>query len=94
MKIDAHQHFWNYDQETFGWISDDMAVIRKSFGPEDLKPILDYLGFDGCVFVQVNQTEQETIDYNEVALKNDFMALHDTFHTIVGLCKAEDEHEH
>ena len=31
---------------------------------------------------------------SDEALKNDFMALHDTFHTIVGLCKAEDEHEH
>ena len=42
MKIDAHQHFWTYDPETFAWISDDMAGIRRSFQPEDLKPVLDY----------------------------------------------------
>lgn len=73
MKIDSHQHFWTYDPETFAWISDDMANIRRSFQPEDLKPILDYHEFDGCVFVQVNQNEQETIHFNEVALQHDFV---------------------
>lgn len=73
MKIDAHQHFWTYDPETFAWISNDMAAIRRSFQPRDLKPILDYHGFDGCVFVQVNQTEAETLDFHEVALQNDFI---------------------
>lgn len=71
MRIDAHQHFWTYDPETFAWISDD--AIRRSFQPEDLKPILDYHAFDGCVFVQVNQTEQETLYFHEVALQNPFI---------------------
>lgn len=31
---------------------------------------------------------------SDADLKEDFMALHDTFHTVVGLCKAEDEHNH
>lgn len=73
MKIDAHQHFWNYDPETFSWITDDMAAIRRSFQPEDLKPVLDYHEFDGCVFVQVNQTEQETLHFHEVAQQNPFI---------------------
>ncbi|WP_367913684.1 amidohydrolase [Leadbetterella sp. DM7] len=73
MKIDAHQHFWTYDPETFAWLTDDMAAIRKSFQPEDLKPVLDYYAFDGCVFVQVNQTEQETLHFHEVALQNPFI---------------------
>ena len=73
MKIDAHQHFWTYDPETFAWISDDMAGIRRSFQPEHLKPVLDYHEFDGCVFVQVNQTEEETLHFHEVALQNPFI---------------------
>lgn len=73
MKIDAHQHFWNYDPEVFAWIHDDMAEIKRSFQPVDLKPILDYYDFDGCVFVQVNQTEQETLHYHDVALQHDFI---------------------
>lgn len=73
MKIDAHQHFWTYDPVNFAWINDEMANIRRSFKPEDLKPILEYHEFDGCVFVQVNQTEEETVHFNEVALKNPFI---------------------
>ncbi len=73
MRIDSHQHFWTYDPENFAWLTDDMANIRRSFQPEDLKPILDYHEFDGCVFVQVNQSENETIHFNEIAIQNDFI---------------------
>lgn len=73
MKIDAHQHFWTYDPETFAWITPEMGAIRRSFQPEDLRPLLDYHGFDGCIFVQVNQTEQETLHFHEVAMQNPFI---------------------
>ena len=35
-RIDAHHHLWNYNDEDFGWISDDMAVLRESFLAKDL----------------------------------------------------------
>jgi L-fuconolactonase len=59
MKIDAHQHFWLYTPEEFGWITDDMAGIRRNFLPDDLQPELQKLGFDGCVAVQAPQTLDE-----------------------------------
>ena len=31
---------------------------------------------------------------SDADLKADFIALHDTFHQVVGICKAEDEHVH
>ena len=31
---------------------------------------------------------------SDANLKADFIALHDTFHQVVGLCKAEDENQH
>ncbi len=31
---------------------------------------------------------------SDANLKADFIVLHDTFHQVVGLCKAEDEHVH
>ncbi|MFT4734538.1 MAG: L-fuconolactonase [Algoriphagus sp.] len=65
MKIDSHQHFWNYDPINFSWINDEMAIIRKDFLPEDLKPILERNGMDGSILVQVNQNEDE----NEILLK-------------------------
>ncbi len=33
LKIDAHHHFWNYDPVEYGWIAEDMEVIRRSFLP-------------------------------------------------------------
>jgi len=60
MHIDAHQHFWIYDQREYGWIDDSMAVLRRDFLPADLKPELERNGFQGCVVVQARQTLEET----------------------------------
>lgn len=73
MKIDSHQHFWKYDSENYDWIDDSMSKIQKDFLPEDLKPILEKNQIDGCVLVQVNQTEEETIYFNALAEQNDFI---------------------
>ena len=66
LKIDSHQHFWQYDPVKYDWIDDSMAVIRKDFLPEDLEPVLQANGFDGCITVQSHQSEQE----NEFQLAN------------------------
>lgn len=60
MKIDAHQHFWQYQPVRDSWITDDMAIIQKDFYPTDLEPLLQQNGFDGCVAVQASQSEDET----------------------------------
>ena len=38
LKIDAHQHFWQFDPIRDAWITDNMQVIRRDFMPENLKP--------------------------------------------------------
>lgn len=60
MKLDAHQHFWNYNTRDYGWIGEEMSVIRRSFLPEDLRPILTDSGISGCVAVQARQSLEET----------------------------------
>ena len=60
MHVDAHQHFWIYDQREYGWIDDSMAALRRDFLPADLKPELERNGFQGCVAVQARQTLEET----------------------------------
>lgn len=60
MKIDAHQHFWIFDQERDVWINDAMHAIRRDFLPQHLKPELENKLFDGCVAVQADQSPQET----------------------------------
>lgn len=60
MRIDAHQHFWNYDSERFEWINEDMAQLRKDFLPENLYPILQTSQIDGCIAVQAEEHLRET----------------------------------
>ncbi len=59
--IDAHQHFWKFDPVRDSWITDDMAVIQRDFMPHDLQPLLEKHGLEGCVVVQSDQSEDETI---------------------------------
>lgn len=72
-KIDAHQHFWKYDPVRDSWISEAMSVIRKDFLPTDLEPLLKQNGFEGCVVVQSDQSEQETTFQLANAEKHDFI---------------------
>lgn len=60
MKIDSHQHFWKYDPKLYDWISDDMAALKRDFLPTDLKPLLDRIGFSGCIAVQARTVVEET----------------------------------
>lgn len=60
MKIDAHQHFWRYSPQEYGWIDSRMAVLKKDFLPANLAPLLDAAGIEGTVAVQARQTLAET----------------------------------
>ncbi|MGH9194517.1 MAG: amidohydrolase family protein, partial [Acidimicrobiia bacterium] len=67
LRIDAHQHFWQYTPTEYGWIDDTMAALRRDFLPEHLKVELDRAGFAGCVAVQARQTVEETVWLLELA---------------------------
>src|SRR5258705_2523540 len=73
LKNDDRQHFCNYDSIRGGWITNEMSVIRKDFLPEHLQPILAENGFNGCVTIQVDQSENENHFLLELANKNDFI---------------------
>lgn len=73
MRIDAHQHFWNYNKTQHAWIDDSMRVIQKDFLPGDLKAILEKNDFEGCITVQVDQTEAETNKLIQLVAENDFI---------------------
>ncbi len=73
MRIDSHQHFWNYHPVKDAWITDDMKVIQKDFLPQDLKPSLEAENIDGCIVVQAAQHEQETNYLLHHALEHDFI---------------------
>ncbi|MES2828392.1 MAG: amidohydrolase family protein [Bacteroidota bacterium] len=73
LKIDSHQHFWNYTSDMDSWINDEMAVLRNDFMPEDLRPLLMQSGFDGCVAVQADQSPEENNFLLKHAEDNDFI---------------------
>jgi L-fuconolactonase len=78
MIIDAHQHFWRYNLERHGWITDEMATIRRDFLPKELEQLYRQNDIDGCVAVQVEQTEAES----EYLLA--FSRMHEFIRGIVG----------
>ena len=73
MVIDAHHHFWNYDPQQYGWISDEMSVLRQDFGPGDLKSEISKVKIDGVVSVQARQTVEETQWLLDLADRHDFI---------------------
>jgi L-fuconolactonase len=60
MRLDSHQHFWEYDPAEYPWITEKLARIRRSFLPPDLEPELNRAGIDGCIAVQARQTIEES----------------------------------
>jgi L-fuconolactonase len=73
MTVDSHQHFWIYHPQRHAWISDEMSMIRRDFMPSDLEPILRSNKIEGCVSVQVDQTEKETEFQLKLARANNFI---------------------
>ncbi len=73
MKIDTHHHFWEYSEQEYGWISDQMTPIRRDFTPADLKREILAAGVDGVVSVQARQTIEETRVLLDWARQHDFI---------------------
>lgn len=73
MRIDSHQHFWEYDPVRNSWIDDSMEILKQDFMPNDLEPHLADAGFDGCITVQADQSERETKFLLDLADKHDFI---------------------
>lgn len=73
MRLDAHQHFWRYDPVRDAWLTPAMEVIRRDFLPDDLGPVLEANGMDGCVAVQADPSEDETRFLLELARAHDFI---------------------
>jgi L-fuconolactonase len=60
VRIDAHQHFWHYTPEEYGWIGPEMAILQADHLPGDLARLTAPLDISGTVAVQARQTLEET----------------------------------
>lgn len=72
-RIDSHQHFWQYNPAEHTWMTDAMQVLKQDFMPTDLGPLLNQIGFDGCIAVQARQSVEETNWLLKLADENDFI---------------------
>ncbi len=70
MRIDSHQHFWEYDPEQYGWMNDRMTVLQHDHLPDDLSAEQVDLGFDGSIVVQARQSLEENRWLLELADSN------------------------
>jgi L-fuconolactonase len=60
MRIDAHQHFWNYSATEYPWIGPGLEQLARDYQPPDLAPLLAAEGLDGSVAVQARQSVEES----------------------------------
>jgi L-fuconolactonase len=72
--VDAHHHFWDPSRRDYPWMGDELAAIRKPFGPDDLKPLLVANGVDRTVLVQTISSIEETREFLSMAAATDFIA--------------------
>jgi L-fuconolactonase len=72
MRIDSHQHFWDYNPDEYPWIRPEWP-IRRSYLPEALAVELDSCQIDGCVAVQARQTLTESEWLLELADRSPFI---------------------
>ncbi len=73
IRIDAHQHFWQYSPVDYGWIDESMNVLKRDFLPRDLAPLLQANGLSGSIVVQARQSLEETRWLLELAQENEFI---------------------
>lgn len=73
MRLDSHQHFWIYNSSDYGWITDEMAELRRDYLPVHLQPLLATSGFDGSIAVQAQHSVEEMRWHLQLAGENSFI---------------------
>jgi len=74
IKIDSHHHFWDPDRATYPWMTDDLAPIRRRFGPADLRPLIDGMRISRTILVQPRSRTNETEEFIATAAAERFIA--------------------
>jgi L-fuconolactonase len=59
MRIDSHHHLWDLSVRPQPW-TDGLPVLSRSFGLDDLRPLLRRHAIDGTILVQTVTTADET----------------------------------
>ena len=74
MRIDAHQHFWQYNAVRHSWITEEMSLLKHDFMPENLDDDRKANNIDATIAVQADQSEEETLFLLQLAQRNSSIA--------------------
>src|SRR5215210_9578187 len=75
IRVDAHHHFWPQPTgDRYPWMTDDLAALRRPFGPDDLRPLIESREIDWTVLVQTRSSLDETRDFLAIADSTEFVA--------------------
>ncbi len=83
--VDSHHHLWDLDLFQYEWMPEDNTILRRSYLPADLAPILEQCSVSASVVVQADQTVEEAKFLLECA--NDFPWIRG----VVGWVDLQDE---
>jgi L-fuconolactonase len=72
--VDAHHHFWDPSRRDYPWMGDELAAIRRRFGPEELSPLVEAASVDRTVLVQTVSSLDETREFLATAATTDYIA--------------------
>jgi L-fuconolactonase len=73
VRIDTHQHSWEYNEHDYGWMGPGMEKLKCDHLPGDLAPLLKKTGIDGTISVQARQCLEETEWLLRLADENSFI---------------------
>jgi len=73
MTIDTHVHFWKYDKVRDAWITDKMKTLQQDYLPQTIAGTLRRNGVNGCIAVQADQSELETLFLVELSKSHDII---------------------
>jgi L-fuconolactonase len=72
--VDSHHHFWDPARADYPWMTDELAPIRRAYGPDDLRPLLAAAGVDRSILVQTRSSSAETAEFLAIAASEPFVA--------------------
>jgi L-fuconolactonase len=72
--VDAHHHFWDPSRADYPWMTAEVDAIRRKFGPEDMRPLLQQRGVHRTVLIQARSSLDESRELLAIAASTDFIA--------------------
>ena len=73
MQVDTHVHFWKYNKKRDAWITNEMKILQQDYLPQTIAQTLRRNDIDGCVAVQAEQAEVETLFLMELSKTHDII---------------------